>query len=233
LSKTRFIVVRHGETHWNVATRIQGQRDSDLTPAGLAQADAIGARLARERFDAIVASDLGRAWATAQRIAAHCGLPVEPDTRLRERSFGQGEGLTYAEVDQRWPGVFSRAANTDPDATIPDGETRRQFHERVRAAFESLARTHAGRRVAVVTHGGVLAVLYRIVHDIPLAHAHKVAISNASYNAVVYDPAAGLGAWSLEAGTRPITCPTRRPSWRASNKWGQTPLDVIRCLVPG
>ena len=58
----RFIVVRHGETEWNVATRIQGQTDSNLTPAGLAQADAIGARLARERFDAIIASDLGRAW---------------------------------------------------------------------------------------------------------------------------------------------------------------------------
>ena len=191
----RFIVVRHGETEWNVATRIQGQRDSELTSAGLAQADAIGKRLARERFDAIVASDLGRAMRTAQAIAAHCGLPVEPDPRLRERSFGQGEGMTYAEVDKLWPGVFSRALNTDPDVVIPGGESRRQFHERIRVAFDTLARAHAGRRVAVVTHGGVLAVLYRIVHDIPLAHAHKVAISNASYNAVAFD----AGRWRLEA----------------------------------
>jgi 2,3-bisphosphoglycerate-dependent phosphoglycerate mutase len=196
---TRFIVVRHGETHWNVATRIQGQHDSELTPGGLAQADAIGARLARERFDAIVASDLGRAMRTAERIASHCGLPVEPDARLRERSFGQGEGMTYAEVDERWPGVFSRSANTDPDVAIPGGESRRRFHERIGAAFEALARSHAGRRVAVVTHGGVLAVLYRIVHGIPLAHAHKVAISNASYNAVVYDAAVATGPWRLEA----------------------------------
>jgi len=191
----RFIVVRHGETEWNVQTRIQGQTDSELTPAGLAQADAIGKRLARERFDALIASDLGRAWRTAERIAAHCGLPLSPDPRLRERSFGQGEGRTYEEVDALWPGVFSRAANTDPDAAIPGGESRRQFHERIRAAFEALARAHAGRRVAVVTHGGVLAVLYRIVHGIPLAHAHKVAISNASYNAVAFD---GDG-WALEA----------------------------------
>jgi len=198
---TRFIVVRHGETEWNVATRIQGQTDSDLTPAGLAQADAIGRRLARERFDALIASDMGRAMRTAQSIAKHCGLAATPEPRLRERSFGQGEGLTYAEVDARWPGVFSRAANTDPDATIPGGETRRQFHERIRVAFEALAQAHAGQRVCVVTHGGVLAVLYRIVHDIPLAHAHKVTISNASYNAVVYDHAAPSegGSWSLEA----------------------------------
>ena len=199
--RTRFIVVRHGETHWNVETRIQGQKDSELTAAGVAQAEAIGKRLARERFDALVASDMGRAMRTAERIAAQCGLAVVPEPRLRERSFGQGEGLTYAEVDARWPGVFSRSANTDPDAAIPGGETRRQFHERIRAAFEALARAHAGRRVAVVTHGGVLAVLYRIVHGIPLAHAHKVAISNASYNGVVYDHAAAgdAGAWALEA----------------------------------
>lgn len=197
--RTRFIVVRHGETHWNVETRIQGQRDSALTAAGLAQADAIGERLARERFDAIVASDLGRALHTAERIGAHCGLPVERDARLRERSFGEGEAMLYHEVDERWPGVFSRSIHSDPDLAIAGGESRRQFHERVRDAFESLARAHAGRRVCVVTHGGVLAVLYRIVHGIPLAHAHKVAISNAAYNAVVYDHAPEAGAWSLEA----------------------------------
>ena len=193
--RTRFIVVRHGETQWNVETRIQGQRDSSLTPSGVAQADAIGKRLARERFDAIVASDLGRAFQTAEAIGRHCGLTVERDPRLRERTFGQGEGMLYAEVDKLWPGVFSRSLNTDPDVAIPGGESRREFHDRIKAAFESLAKAHANRRVCVVTHGGVLAVLYRIVHDIPLAHAHKVAISNASYNAVAFD----AGNWSLEA----------------------------------
>jgi 2,3-bisphosphoglycerate-dependent phosphoglycerate mutase len=193
--QTRFIVVRHGETVWNTQARIQGQTDSDLTAAGLAQAEAIGKRLARERFDAIVASDLGRAARTAERIAAHCGLAVSPEPGPRERCFGQGEGLTYPEVDARWPGVFSRAANTDPDAAIPGGETRRQFHERIHAAFLALGRAHAGQRVVAVTHGGVLAVLYRIVHGIPIAHAHKVAISNASYNAVAFDG----DAWRLEA----------------------------------
>jgi probable phosphoglycerate mutase len=138
---------------------------------------------------------MGRAMRTAERIAKHCGLVVTPEPRLRERCFGQGEGLTYAEVDARWPGVFSRAANTDPDAAIPGGETRRQFHERIHAAFLALAQAHAGKRVVAVTHGGVLAVLYRIIHDIPLAHAHKVAISNASYNAVAFDG----DAWRLEA----------------------------------
>jgi probable phosphoglycerate mutase len=193
--RTRFIVVRHGETAWNVEARIQGHKDSPLTAAGLAQADAIAARLARERFDALVASDLGRAVQTARRIAAHCGLAVSLDARLRERSFGVGEGLTYAEMDARWPDVFSRVRETDPDLVIPGGESRRQFHERVRQAFAALVREHHGARVAVVAHGGVLAALYRIVHGIPVGQPHRVPIANASYNAVAFH----ADAWSVEA----------------------------------
>ncbi len=193
--KTRFIVVRHGETQWNVEMRIQGHGDSPLTAAGRAQAEAIAARLARERFDVLVASDLGRAMETARAIARRCGKPIVPEPRLRERSFGVGEGMTYDEINREWPDVFSLTRETDADFVIPGGESRRQFHERVREAFAALAREHEGRRLAVVAHGGVLAALYRIVHDIPVGRPHKVAISNASYNAVAFQ----AEAWSLEA----------------------------------
>ncbi len=191
----RFIVVRHGETEWNVQGRVQGHLDSPLTARGRAQAEAIAARLARERFDAVVASDLGRALDTARAIAARSRHPVATDARLRERNFGEGEGRTYDELDARWPALFARSGATDPDAAIPGGETRRAFHERVRAAFEDLARAHDGRRIAVVSHGGVLAALYRIVHGIPVATVHRVPIANASYNAVAFD----ADAWALEA----------------------------------
>jgi probable phosphoglycerate mutase len=192
---TRFVVVRHGQTQWNVEARVQGHRDSPLTAQGLEQAEAIGKRLAREHFDVLVASDLGRAMQTAQRIAAHCGLPIAADPRLRERDFGEGEGLSYEEIDARWPNVFSRTAEVDPDLAIPGGESRRQFHDRIHQAFESLARKHDGRRVLVVSHGGVLTSLYRVIHGIPVARPHRVSISNASYSAVVFD----ADAWTLEA----------------------------------
>src|SRR5690349_16626448 len=116
---TRFIVVRHGETEWNVEQRIQGAGNSPLTARGLAQADAIGERLARESFDVLVSSDLGRALQTAGRIAARTGHAVVPDARLRERNFGIGEGLTYAEIDARYPGAFSRTQQMDPDYRVP------------------------------------------------------------------------------------------------------------------
>jgi probable phosphoglycerate mutase len=192
---TRFIVVRHGETQWNVEERIQGHGDSPLTQKGLAQAEAIAERLAGEPFDVLVASDLGRAMQTALAIARRCGRPVIADARLRERSFGAGEGMTYAEIDRAWPDVFSRVRETDPDFVIPGGESRRRFHARVREAFTAIAREHEGRRVTVVAHGGVLAVLYRVVHDIPVGRPHAVPISNASYNAVAFE----AEAWALEA----------------------------------
>jgi len=192
---TRFVLVRHGETRWNLEGRIQGHGDSDLTEAGVEQARRIGARLVGEPFDQLVASDLGRALATALRIAERTGHGVRLDARLRERCFGVGEGLSYEEVDRLYPDAFTRARDTDPDYAVPGGESRRAFHARVVEAFESLARENPGARILVVSHGGVLAALYRHVHGIPVEAAHRVPIDNASYNAVSFVDE----RWSVEA----------------------------------
>jgi len=184
---TIFIVVRHGETRWNVETRIQGHSDSELTGNGVAQAQALAARLAGEPIEALISSDLGRAMDTARVISGRIGLPVVADARFRERSFGAGEGMTYADVDKAFPGAFARIRNVDPDFVIPGGESRRQFHERVRAACDDLARRHAGRTVLVVTHGGVLATFFRHVHGIAIHAAHAIPIGNAAYNVLSHD----------------------------------------------
>jgi 2,3-bisphosphoglycerate-dependent phosphoglycerate mutase len=192
---TRFIVLRHGETFWNIESRIQGHRDSELTPAGIAQARALGERMRGERFDLLVASDLGRALSTAGHIGAVTGHSVIPDARLRERNFGDCQGFTYGELDLKFPNLFSSIREVDPDFPVPGGETRRQFHDRVKAAFEALAREHEGKRLAVVSHGGVLAMLYRAIHAIPLGTPHPIPIRNASYNALAWDG----GTWTVEA----------------------------------
>jgi len=194
--RTEFVVVRHGETQWNLEERIQGQGDSPLTASGRAQAEAVARRLARgERFDLLVSSDLGRAHDTARAIAAATGLPIRLDPRLRERHFGAGEGLTYGEIGARYPGAFRSDGAIDPDYAVPGGESRRAFHERVTRAFEALAREQPGGRIVVVTHGGVLGTLYRHIQGIPLAEPHRIAIANASYNAVSFT----AGAWAIHA----------------------------------
>lgn len=194
---TRIVLVRHGETNWNVEQRIQGQGDSPLTQSGIEQAQAIGKRLAREQFDRLIASDLGRAMQTAREIAALTHHAVSPDARFRERHFGAGEGLTYKEIDERYPGAFSRVREVDPDFAIPGGESRRQFHARVVRGLEALAHEHRGESLVVVTHGGVLATLYRHVHGIDLAVPHSIPILNASYNALTHDGEAfRIAAWA-------------------------------------
>ena len=191
---TRFIVVRHGETRWNLEERIQGHGDSGLTELGLAQAHAIARRLAGERFDRLVSSDLGRALQTAACIASRTGHAVVPDPRFRERSFGVAEGCTYAEMDLQFPHVFAHHRATDPDFRVPGGETRRELYERVHAGFEALARAHPGESIAVVCHGGVLGALYRRVHGIDPSVQARIPIPNASYNRVSFEE----DRWSLE-----------------------------------
>jgi len=194
---TKIVLVRHGETKWNVERRIQGQGDSPLTEAGIEQARAIGKRLARERFDRLVASDLGRAMQTAREIGVLTRHEPTPDARFRERHFGAGEGLTYAQIDERFPGAFSRVREVDPDFRIPGGESRREFHERVVRGLEALAHEHRGQSLVVVTHGGVLATLYRHVHGIELSVPHAIPILNASYNALTHDGEAfRIAAWA-------------------------------------
>lgn len=193
--KARFLVVRHGETEWNVASRIQGHSDSALTARGLRQADLLAARLARESFDRLVTSDLGRAFETARRVSGSTGHALQVDARLRERCFGRGEGLTYGELDHEYPESFSKVRETDPDYAIPGGESRRAFHERVCGAFEALAAEHPGERIAVVTHGGVIASLYRRIHGIAVTAPYPIPMPNTAINAVAFD----RGSWQVES----------------------------------
>jgi probable phosphoglycerate mutase len=193
---TRIVVVRHGETQWNIEARIQGHGDSALTDKGLRQADAIARRLAGEAFDALVSSDLGRAMQTAARIGAAVNREVIPDPRFRERNFGCCEGITYTDLHERYPDAFGRhLQDTNPDFRVPDAETRREFYARIAGAFEDLARERAGQDVLVVCHGGVLASLYRHIHGIPAETLASVDIPNAAYNRVLR----GVSGWTIEA----------------------------------
>jgi broad specificity phosphatase PhoE len=106
---TRFVVVRHGETLWNLAGRVQGHADSELSPAGRAQAEALARRLAREPFDMLVSSDLGRAMATARAVAQLTAHDVLADPRCANATSERAKAWAMRRSRSVSPGAFARA----------------------------------------------------------------------------------------------------------------------------
>jgi len=190
---THLLAIRHGETEWNSEGRFQGHLNSALNQEGLAQANALGARLANERFDLLLSSDLGRALQTAGAIAMSTGHEILVEPRLRERNMGIFQGLTATEARSRYPDEYARFRSNDPDYVIPDGESMRQLLERSVACIAELARIHAGMTLAAVTHGGVLAMLYRHAKSMSLAAPRDFPLHNAGLNRFRHS----RGAWEL------------------------------------
>ncbi len=185
---THVIAIRHGETAWNVDTRIQGQLDIPLNDNGRWQAGRLARALTGESLHAIYASDLGRAHQTAQALADAVGLPVIPETGLRERGFGIFEGLTFQEIEQRWPDESMRWRKRDPDFGPAGGETLAGFYERCVATASRIAAAHPGQTIALVAHGGVLDCLYRAGSRIALQAPRTWHLGNAGINRLLYTP---------------------------------------------
>ncbi|TAK72554.1 MAG: histidine phosphatase family protein [Betaproteobacteria bacterium] len=195
LLETQLLAIRHGETEWNCQGRFQGHLNSELNLAGLAQANALGTRFTAERFDLLLSSDLGRALQTAEAIARHTGHSILVEPGLRERNMGIFQGLTPAGAQARYPDEYTRFARRDPDYAIPDGESMRQFFERCVACFAELATRHAGLTLTAVTHGGVLAMLYRHARAMPLEAQRDFPLHNTGVNRFRHRQ----GAWQLES----------------------------------
>lgn len=194
---TRILAIRHGQTAWNADARIQGHRDIDLDATGLAQAEALAQALAGESIDALYSSDLRRAWQTAMPLARRAGLALRLDAGLRERGFGDFEGLSFADVSERWPAQAERWRRRDPSFGAPGGEVLSDFHDRAVEAVIRLARAHPGQQIAVVTHGGVLDLLYRAATRLPLEAPRAWPVANAAINRLLYaDQGLSLVGWA-------------------------------------
>ncbi|MEP7302913.1 MAG: histidine phosphatase family protein [Caldimonas sp.] len=185
---TRVVAIRHGETVWNAEMRMQGQLDTALSERGRGQARRLAEALDGDGIEAIFASDLVRAADTARALAGPLGLPVRTDPGLRERGFGIFEGLTYAEIDARWPAEAARWRRHDPDFGPEGGETLREFSARAVAACSRIAAGQAGRSIAIVSHGGVLDCLYRAASGIGLDAPRSWELGNAAVNRLLYTP---------------------------------------------
>lgn len=181
---TRIILIRHGETEWNALGLYQGQLNSPLTDEGRQQAVALAARLDNAPIDALYASDLDRTQETAAPLVATSSLELSIDPRLRERHYGIFQGLDKTSVAKLHPEAYAGHHSGDPDFQIPEGESTRQFYKRVTGCLEDLAAHHPDQQIAIVTHGGFIALAIKYVLGLSLDSERRFVMSNTSYNLI-------------------------------------------------
>jgi probable phosphoglycerate mutase len=194
---TRIIAIRHGETAWNVATRIQGSLDIQLNERGHEQARAVAEALRHEPVAAIYSSDLWRAHDTAVAIGNATNLQPVLTEGLRERLFGKFEGKTFAEIGELWPDEAERWRRRDPDFCPEGGESLITFRARILKCESDLAARHAGQQIVVVSHGGDNDILYRAATGLDLQAPRTWSLGNAEINRLLWTPQGfSLVGWS-------------------------------------
>jgi broad specificity phosphatase PhoE len=189
----RLLLIRHAQSVGNVENRFQGHRDFPLTELGHDQARRLARRLAADAPRALYASPLSRAHRTAEFIARATGLAIEPLPAVMEYHFGEVSGLTWAEIRERYPEPAAVQRRRDADFPAwPGEEGREAFRERVVTALWALEQRHKDETVAVVTHGGPIAVFCMSVLDLPYRRPIPFACDNASVTVVQVRDGRGL-----------------------------------------
>jgi 2,3-bisphosphoglycerate-dependent phosphoglycerate mutase len=173
-------LARHGETDWNIASRIQGSLDIPLNNTGLVQAECVARRLAAAPIQAIYSSPLSRAFQTARPLARQLDLEVISLSGLAERHFGDLQGKTPAEIAQQDAELYARWQSRDPKFLPKGGESLLQFRDRVVSTMDQIIDERLRQNIAIFTHGGVLDMLYRHASDLHLSAPRTWSIKNAS-----------------------------------------------------
>lgn len=159
---TRITLIRHGETVWNRELRMQGSQDIPLSDAGVEQARALADRLTREdTYHHIYSSRLQRAHKTAAAVAEALRIPHTVHDDLRERSFGELEGLTRPDILERYPDFFSPGQTYE----VPGLETFEQVRDRAHRAVGDIVKKHPGEHVILVSHGGTINAFLHAISD--------------------------------------------------------------------
>jgi len=183
---TKVILVRHGQTLWNLEMKYQGHCDVALTEKGIKQAELAANFLAKEPISAVYASDLCRALATAECIAQKHNVQVTAIPQLREINFGQWEGLTYDKINNQWSEIMAKLFTHPDEIQIPDGETFREVKERATVALTKLVAQHPNETIVVVSHGGTIRTLLCAILNIHLNYLWRIKQDNTAINILEY-----------------------------------------------
>ena len=185
-------IVRHGETEWNAAGRIQGHTDVGLSERGREQAGAVARRLTDVAFDAAYSSDLSRTRETAEIILRERDIPLRPVPELREYNKGVFEGLTVHEYRERYPDLYRASLVNDPDFAPTGGETIRQCQARLSGFVDWLRERHPDDSLLIVGHGGSLRSCIVALLDLPLEANWKFVMHNCALSVVRTYPDNGV-----------------------------------------
>jgi probable phosphoglycerate mutase len=190
MEPTRILAIRHGETAWNVDSRLQGHLDIPLNDVGLRQAEHLARSLVqRDAIDAIYASDLSRAHTTALTIAQAAGQTVTTHADLRERHFGAFQGRTFAEIEIEMPDHAWHWRKRTPDWVPPEGgESLEMLRDRIVRIVSELAARHPGQQIVMVAHGGVMDILYRAATRLDLQAPRSWQLTNTAVNRLLWTP---------------------------------------------
>lgn len=172
MAETLIDLLRHGEPEGGV--KFRGHSDDPLSVEGWAQMRAATATAAG--WEVIVASPLRRCAEFAAELAANHGLPVETEARLKEIGFGTWEGLTAEQVAASEPQALERFWRDPAQHTPPGGESLEAFGQRVAAGWNDLLQRHAGKKILLVCHGGVIRLIIAQMLSIPPGHLFRMAV---------------------------------------------------------
>eukprot|EP00798_Chlamydomonas_sp_ICE-L_P006434 gene6434-3063_t len=197
---TELLVVRHGETSYNVEGRLQSETaGTGLNSIGFAQAAKLAEALAAEHLDALYSSDLIRARQTADAISQARGGPeVFFSDALRERHLGDVQGYTNAEAKEKQPEAFQALFHRSWGVQIPGGgESRKELQQRVVAEVERIAAKHIGQRVLLLSHGGAINTMHRWASS----HSAGLKIGNCSVSVFLVEGKTWVskGSYSIDA----------------------------------
>ncbi|MEW6568066.1 MAG: histidine phosphatase family protein [Chloroflexota bacterium] len=176
---TRLLLIRHGETDWNVEGRYQGQSDVPLSEAGRQQARRLAVELRDVPLSAIYSSDLARARETAQMVAEASGAPLRLDARLREVNQGEWEGRLFDDIRHDYADLLQRRRQDPLHVAPPGGETVLELRSRLIPAVEDIVQAHPRANVALVSHGLALAVIKASLNGVPIERVWDLIPGNA------------------------------------------------------
>lgn len=191
----RWFLVRHGETAWNDEGRAQGQADTALNAKGRAQAELAATRLAPLHFEAAYSSDLQRVAHTAEAIMRGRGMNFTKMESLREKAFGEWEGLTFEQVERAHPSMFRRLFDEDVDFAPPGGESDNQLYDRMKTTADELLTRHSDSEgnILVAGHGGSLRGLIAAMMGMPAEYMWRLRLSNCGITVInTFDNGAAL-----------------------------------------